>query len=136
MKTNITEIELQNMFRALKEKVESGSYLYAIPKSGLIVALMINASVLKTLEEAKGVLRMGYDLLIIDDIYDSGTTEKRMKEIFKDHLDQIEFHYLIDKRREYKNDWISWPWEDYEELVNGEDEELRKKQFKEGTKGK
>ena len=43
--------------------------------------------------------------VIVDDLIDSGATQKQYKKYNKP------FAALIDKRQEYKEEWIVFPWE-------------------------
>jgi hypothetical protein len=104
--------------------------IYAVPKSGLIALYYcISASnQILTLKELKDVA-LKQRVVVFDGVYESGITEQRIKDyVGEKAAENLKFVYLIDKRKEYQNDRIVWPWGDYEELVDDADDELRKEQ--------
>lgn len=72
---------------------------WGVPRGGVIVA-GLTGNPTNNIEEAD---------VIIDDLIDSGKTEERHKKYNKP------FEVLIDKREEYQNEWIVFPWEQKEE---------------------
>ncbi len=86
--------------RAIVDRYPKGTAFYGIPRGGAIIAAILlgmGANVVQKPEEAD---------VIVDDIYDSGATTERYRKYCKP------FAYIIDKRREHRNAWISFPWED------------------------
>lgn len=75
--------------------------VYGVPRGGCIVAALVGRPV-SSPESAE---------FIVDDIIDSGATEKRHREQYPDKP----FFALIDKRsavtREERETWIVFPWE-------------------------
>ena len=72
---------------------------YGVPRGGVIVA-GLTGNPTNNIEEAD---------VIIDDLIDSGKTEERYAKYNKP------FEALIDKRIEYKNEWLVFPWESKED---------------------
>lgn len=94
MKIYITWDEI--FVRALKiKKKYPNSNFWGVPRGGQVVAGIIGNAVDK-IEECD---------VIVDDLIDSGTTQERYKNFKKP------FEVLIDKKKEYHNDWIVFPWE-------------------------
>jgi len=78
-------------------------WIYGIPRGGQVVA-----GILCRNELFKITLNPEMAEVIVDDIYDSGTTYKKWKEKYP----KAKFYFLIDKREDYyKNKWIEFPWE-------------------------
>jgi len=75
---------------------------YGVPRGGVIVA-GLTGNPTNRIDEAD---------VIIDDLIDSGKTEARYAKHKKP------FEALIDKREEYKDEWLVFPWEQKE---NGEE---------------
>lgn len=79
--------------------------IYGIPRGGQVVAGMLGFCnkkiiVVDSPEEAN---------IIVDDLYDSGTTFKKWKKKFPDK----DFYFLFDKRnKKYMNHWLVFPWEE------------------------
>lgn len=71
---------------------------YGVPRGGVVVA-GLTGNPTNNIEEAD---------VIIDDLIDSGKTEERYTKYDKP------FEALIDKREEYKDDWLVFPWEQKE----------------------
>ena len=104
MKIYITWDEI--FVRALKiKKKYPNSNFWGVPRGGQVVAGIIGNAVDK-IEDSD---------VIVDDLIDSGTTQERYKNFKKP------FEVLIDKKKEYHNEWIVFPWEikenDTEETV-------------------
>lgn len=72
---------------------------YGIPRGGVVVAGLTGKPT-NNIEEAD---------VIIDDLIDSGKTMERYLKHNKP------FEVLIDKRKEYKNEWLVFPWEKKEQ---------------------
>lgn len=71
---------------------------YGVPRGGVIVA-GLTGNPTNNIDEAD---------VIIDDLIDSGKTEARYAKHKKP------FEVLIDKREEYKDEWLVFPWEQKE----------------------
>lgn len=71
---------------------------YGIPRGGQVVAGLTKRAV-QTPEEAD---------IIIDDLYDSGTTYKKWHKKYPNK----QFKFLFDKTKEFKNTWLEFPWEE------------------------
>ena len=84
------------MFQKLQEYGKEDRF-YGIPRGGQVIAGLTGRAV-ETPEEAN---------IIIDDLYDSGTTHKKWKKKYPDK----KFIFLFDKRKEFKNTWLEFPWE-------------------------
>jgi hypoxanthine phosphoribosyltransferase len=106
--------------------------VYGIPKGGMIVtALYIGSSycrVILTLEKLKKALDEGRKVLIVDDIKDSGYTEKKLKEFLAPH--NPDFFFVVDKEKEGITDWVQFPWNDWDAFRDDKDKELRALQRK------
>lgn len=74
---------------------------YGVPRGGVVVA-GLTGNPTNNIEEAD---------VIIDDLIDSGKTEERYAKYDKP------FEALIDKREEYKDDWLVFPWEQKENSI-------------------
>lgn len=83
----------------IKEQFNKDTKYYGVPRGGTIVAGLIGNPV-QNIEDAD---------VIIDDLIDSGTTLQRYEKYNKP------FVALIDKRKEFQNEWLVFPWEIKEE---------------------
>ncbi len=73
--------------------------IYGIPRGGQFVA-GISGYAVDTPEEAN---------IIVDDLYDSGTTYKKWKKLYP----KKDFYFLFDKReKQFKGRWLEFPWEE------------------------
>lgn len=111
MKKQITWSEVYTRLYGILEQLPPTTTFYGVPRGGQIVAGMTGKAV-DTIEEAD---------VIIDDLIDSGATLERYKQYNK------KFYALIDKRVEYQNEWIVFPWEN--EQGNVEDNVRRLLQY-------
>ena len=82
-------------------KLDKTKKYYGIPRGGQYLAAMLNP--VDTPEEAD---------ILIDDLIDSGKT----MEDFKKKYPEKPFIALIDKRVEFKGEWIEYPWEEKGEV--------------------
>jgi GTP cyclohydrolase IA len=97
MKTFIGWQEIYNRLEYLKSKFEPDTKFYGVPRGGQIIAGMLGNAV-DTIDQAD---------VIVDDLIDSGQTLLQYAKHDKP------FAALIDKREEYKNEWIVFPWENH-----------------------
>ena len=97
LKTKISWKEIYNRLSYLKSAYEPNTKYYGVPRGGQIIAGMLGNAV-DTIEQAD---------VIVDDLIDSGATLKQYKKYNKP------FAALIDKRQEYKGEWIVFPWENH-----------------------
>lgn len=97
LKTKISWQEIYNRVDYLKSAYEPDTKYYGVPRGGQIIAGMLGNAV-DTIEQAD---------VIVDDLIDSGATLKQYKKYNKP------FTALIDKRQEYHNEWIVFPWENH-----------------------
>ena len=73
--------------------------IYGIPRGGQFIS-GVSGFAVDTPEEAN---------IIVDDLYDSGTTYRKWKAKYPDK----DFCFLFDKReKEYKGKWLEFPWEE------------------------
>jgi GTP cyclohydrolase I len=82
-------------------EAEPGNY-YGVPRGGSIISGLMQKfkyNVVDTPEEAD---------YIVDDLIDSGTTMKKYKKLYPDKP----FIALYDKRKEFKNTWLQFPYEE------------------------
>ena len=100
-KHKITWKEIYERIDLLNNELCKNCKVWGIPRGGQIVAGLMGKAV-DNIEDAD---------FIIDDLYDSGRTSKQ----YLKHNKQIIF--LFDKREEYQNTWLEFPWEE-----NGEKE--------------
>jgi hypoxanthine phosphoribosyltransferase len=127
---NLTHDDIRNRTR----DIISMDYdaVYGIPKGGTIIAsLYIGGShcrVILTLEKLKQALDEGRKVLIVDDIKDSGYTEKKLKEFLAPH--NPDFFFVVDKEKEGITDWVQFPWNDWDAFRDDKDKELRALQRK------
>jgi len=91
---------IYSRLQKILNKYDFNTKYYGVPKNGSIIAGMTKNAV-DNIEDAD---------VIIDDLIDSGATFKRYKKYNKP------FEALFDKRKEYQNQWIVFPWE----IKNGE----------------
>lgn len=98
MKTEITWDEVYRRLHNITKDLPQDTKYYGVPRGGQIVAGMTGNAV-DSIEEAD---------YIIDDLIDSGATYERYKQHNKP------FIALIDKRKEYHNEWLVFPWENEE----------------------
>ena len=92
--------------KELEDKIKIDGYVkvYGIPRGGQVVAGMLGTKKEKFIVVDKPFIAD----IIVDDLYDSGTTYKKWKEIYKHQ----EYYFLFDKREEeYKGKWLEFPWE-------------------------
>jgi len=105
MKKYISWEEVYNRCKSLKDRVTAKNLkYYGVPRGGQIVAGILGNAV-DNVEDCD---------IIVDDLIDSGATLERYKKYNKP------FEALIDKRIEYNNEWLVFPWEikeDGEETV-------------------
>ena len=105
MKTYISWQEVFQRADSLKNRLTAKNLkYYGVPRGGQIVAGILGSAVDKV-EDCD---------IIVDDLIDSGATLERYKKYNKP------FEALIDKRIEYNNEWLVFPWEikeDGEETV-------------------
>jgi len=72
--------------------------IYGVPRGGQFIS-GISGYAVDTPEQAN---------VIVDDLYDSGTTYKKWKAKYPDK----DFYFLFDKRKKkYKGRWLEFPWE-------------------------
>jgi len=98
-KHKVTWEEIYLKIETLKNSLNTNSdKIYGIPRGGQVIAGLTGMAV-DTPEEAT---------IIIDDLYDSGTTYNKW---LKDYPDK-EFVFLFNKKFEYQNTWLEFPWEE------------------------
>ena len=98
-KHKVTWEEIYLKIETLKNSLNTSSdKIYGIPRGGQVIAGLTGMAV-DTPEEAT---------IIIDDLYDSGTTYSKW---LKDYPDK-EFVFLFNKNFEYQNTWLEFPWEE------------------------
>mgnify|MGYP005812527301 CR=1 FL=1 len=93
----ITWDEVFHRLNKITSCFDEDTLVYGIPRGGMIVA-GLTGRVTDNVHEAH---------IIIDDLYDSGTTYKRWHKKYPDK----KFIFLYDKRKEYQNTWLEFPWE-------------------------
>jgi GTP cyclohydrolase I len=93
----VTWNEVMSRVDRIVSKFDEDTLVYGIPRGGMIVA-GLTGRVTDNVHEAN---------IIIDDLYDSGTTYKRWHERYPDK----KFIFLFDKRKEHQNTWLEFPWE-------------------------
>jgi len=98
MKQIIPWFEVYYRLKNATKKLPLDTKYYGVPRGGQIVA-GITGNAVDTIEEAD---------CIIDDLIDSGATFERYKQYNKPFIS------LIDKRIEYHNKWVIFPWENEE----------------------
>ena len=111
LKTKILWTEIFNRAAYLKSAYAEGTKFYGVPRGGQIIAGILGNAV-DTIEQAD---------VIVDDLIDSGATLEQYKKHKKP------FAALIDKRKEYTDEWIVFPWENHN--GNIEDNVTRLLQF-------
>lgn len=95
IKTNITWEQVYHRLNEVIKELPKNTKYYGVPRGGQVVAGMTGNAV-DNIEDAD---------VIIDDLIDSGATEKRYKKYNKPFLS------LIDKRKELQGEWLVFPWE-------------------------
>jgi GTP cyclohydrolase I len=98
MKKYITWDEIFIRAIKIKNKYPNANF-WGVPRGGQVVAGIIGNAV-DNIQDCD---------VIVDDLIDSGSTKKRYKTFNKP------FEVLIDKKKEYKDEWIVFPWEIKEE---------------------
>jgi GTP cyclohydrolase IA len=83
-------------------KLDTTKKYYGVPRGGQPIAALLNP--VDTPEDAD---------FIIDDLIESGNTMDR----YKNKYPNTSFIALYDKRKEYENKWLVFPWENKEEPV-------------------
>ena len=91
--------EIYERLRNIQAQYPHDTKYYGVPRGGVVVA-GLTGNPTNNIDEAD---------VIIDDLIDSGATEARYAKHKKP------FDALIDKREEYKNEWLVFPWEQKEE---------------------
>lgn len=71
--------------------------VYGVPRGGIAVALMIGCPVSSPYEAD----------VIVDDLVDSGATKKHYQQI----CPSVPFYTLYDKKRDFGDQWVVFPWE-------------------------
>ncbi len=97
IKTFIGWTEIYNRLEFLKSAYKPNTKFYGVPRGGQIIAGMLGNAVDK-IEQAD---------IIVDDLIDSGATLEQYKKYNKP------FAALIDKRIDYTDEWIVFPWENH-----------------------
>jgi len=98
-KHKVTWEEIYLKIETLKNSLNTNSdKIYGIPRGGQVIAGLTGMAV-DTPEEAT---------IIIDDLYDSGNTYNKWLEKYPDK----EFVFLFNKKFEYQNTWLEFPWEE------------------------
>jgi len=93
---------IQKLGDAIKQHAKDKPVkVYGIPRGGSIVVGVLAAMV----KDIIIVMDPKIADIIIDDIYDSGTTAKGYEKYKKQMI------FLYDKRTEYNNTWVVFPWE-------------------------
>ena len=82
----------------IKNKYPNANF-WGVPRGGQVVAGIIGNAV-DNIQDCD---------VIVDDLIDSGSTKERYKTFNKP------FEVLINKKKEYKDEWIVFPWEVKEE---------------------
>tara|TARA_R110000822_G_scaffold252692_4_gene379343 strand:+ start:5741 stop:6589 length:849 start_codon:yes stop_codon:yes gene_type:complete len=95
IKTNITWEQVYHRLNEVIKDLPKDTKYYGVPRGGQVVAGMTGNAV-DNVDDAD---------VIIDDLIDSGATEKRYKKHNKPFLS------LIDKRKELQGEWLVFPWE-------------------------
>ena len=98
MKKYITWDEIFIRAIKIKNKYPNANF-WGVPRGGQVVAGIIGNAV-DNIQDCD---------VIVDDLIDSGSTKERYKTFEKP------FEVLINKKKEYKDEWIVFPWEVKEE---------------------
>jgi len=98
MKKYITWDEIFIRAIKIKNKYPNANF-WGVPRGGQVVAGIIGNAV-DNIQDCD---------VIVDDLIDSGSTKERYKTFDKP------FEVLINKKKEYKDEWIVFPWEVKEE---------------------
>jgi len=93
--------EIYERLRNIQAQYPHDTKYYGVPRGGVVVA-GLTGNPTNNIDEAD---------VIIDDLIDSGATEARYAKHKKP------FEALIDKREEYKDEWLVFPWEQKEDGV-------------------
>ena len=97
MKKFIKWAEILNRANSIKEKYPKAKF-WGIPRGGQVVAGILGNAV-DNIEDCD---------VIVDDLIDSGQTMEKYLQYDKP------IEVLIDKRKEYTNEWLVFPWENAE----------------------
>lgn len=95
-----TYITWEQVYQRVNDLPKDVTY-YGVPRGGAVPAALTG----------KAVMNPHVADVIIDDLIDSGATEKKWKEQFPDKP----FVALFDKRKELEGEWLVFPWEKEEE---------------------
>ena len=95
-----TYITWEQVYQRVNDLPKDVTY-YGVPRGGAVPAALTG----------KAVMNPHVADVIIDDLIDSGATEKKWKEQFPDKP----FVALFDKRKELQGEWLVFPWEKEEE---------------------
>jgi len=100
------KLSWKDVFRMIEEitKNISGRYsaVYGVPRGGIIPSVLLSCSLNLCLLETLDDTFFDGDILIVDDVIDSGKTRERYK--------RYNFISLWDKSVD-KNEWVEFPWE-------------------------
>ncbi len=105
------KISWQTIINRVKD-LPAGKY-YGIPRGGQYIAAATGSPV-DDPDQAD---------YIIDDLYDSGSTFRKWKRKYPNK----EFLFLFDKRKEFFNTWLIFPWEETDKDID--DHIIRMLQF-------
>jgi len=105
---SITWEEINQQVDSLLNKLKNKKCkIYGIARGGQVVAGLLGAKN-PNIEIVDIWFPYKADI-IVDDLYDSGTTYKKWKKLYPEK----EFYFLFDKReKEYKGKWLEFPWEE------------------------
>ena len=95
-----TYITWKHVYERVESLPNNVTY-YGVPRVGSVPAALTG----------KAVMNPHSADVIIDDLVDSGATEKKWKELFPEKP----FVALFDKRKELHNEWLVFPWEKEED---------------------
>lgn len=100
--------EIYSKIDNILNQLENKKYkVWGIPRGGQIVAGMLGFCNDK-IEVVHPLFPYKADI-IVDDLYDSGTTYKKWKKLYPEK----DIYFLFDKReKEYKGKWLVFPWEE------------------------
>mgnify|MGYP003132128634 CR=1 FL=1 len=109
MESNNRSLSWQDIYKQLQKlvkKLENKKVkLYGIPRGGQVVAGLLGIYKNITIVDDTEIHKAD---VIVDDLYDSGTTYKKWKNLYP----KAEYLFLYDKReKKYKNQWLEFPWE-------------------------
>ena len=123
MTRNYTWSEFDKSVEYIANKCKSWdlSGIYGVPRGGLCLAVALSHKLnIKLIEKP-----LNYSL-IVDDVYETGTTLSNYKDI-----EGANFFVLISKMKpvwwntvntSFKKEWIVFPWENKENMINEEKE--------------